>query len=307
MRKLAILLATSAFLLTAAIQVRAEEVFLQGSNAYYGTSQASLYENGTKVRGNTGGLGLHKIRFYDYNEENGTYSAYGNTAQAFCGDVFTNWSSQFDEGKDEEGNIEKQKFQVYKLKDLPSSVLSNNQKSMLQTLYDYTYSYVDFNEAGNITDNYSKILLSAIQFATWEIIHETSDGALGLSSGNFKITTGYATANSAFALASAILENISNGVTGTWEITADILGDSKWISGQGTVTEIREEDVLWSFERSSPSDITVYVPVGAPTQMMIQVTSGPGIDNVTPEPATLLILGLGGLAGIPVIRRRMKK
>lgn len=302
--------AAATVLMITATQVRADEltaneILLRGSNGYVGTVTAK-FDDGETSKSNGGGFG----RYMTWGVEHtpgiwGDYSRVGDKFQTFCGDVFTEWSTEFGSGKDADGEWASQKFEFYNLKDVPSSFYTDQQKVWLQSLYDHTYSYA-YDEAGNQLNKY---IAAAVQFATWEIIHETN-GILDVFEGNFTMTSNKGLQKTALELANAMLQFLNDGVTGDWSGIVTTIYENEYYdsSTKKTIKPIEEEDHAWGTFKPGSTEITVYFAENNETQTMIQVTTiTRGQDNVTPEPATLLILGVAGLAGIPALRKRIKK
>ena len=147
------------------------------------------------------------------------------------------------------------------------TLYSDLQKQLVNDLFSYAYASA-FDLSGNVID---AVNAQAIQLVVWEILMETGT-AWSITSGSF-----YAT-------------NLASGVAATADSWLDVLsgGVSTWDSlGLTPVLDY---------------DMTVYVADGGShaSQTLISIT---GPTPVVPEPATMLIFGIGA-AAIPYLRRK---
>ena len=149
----------------------------------------------------------------------------------------------------------------------PSLTLySDLQRSMVNDLFSHAYATA-FDLDGNVISNANA---QALQLAVWEVLTEAGP-SMDISSGSF-----YAT-----GLGSGVAS-----LTNTW---LNVLsGASTWDSlGLTAMTY----------------DMTVYVADGGvhASQTLISITGPP---PVVPEPATMLIFGIGAAAAFPYLRRK---
>jgi len=192
----------------------------------------------------------------------------------FCGDFFTSTTAAY-------GSAKGQEYNAFAMSSTSIDFYTDTQKSRIDDLFGHSYAAA-FDLDGNILDS---IYAQAIQLSIWSILHEETDN-YNILEGSFRLTANYNMA----------VVNATNSLLGA------VLGDVDWGTlGMGDYVDY---------------DLTVYVAEGGKTvsQTLISVTGSPNREeppnappSATPEPATMLIVGLGlaglGLAG----RRRMKK
>ena len=187
----------------------------------------------------------------------------------FCGDFFTSTTSAYSSAAGQE----------YNAVALGSSTIdfyTDLQKERINDLFGHSYASA-FDLEGNILNN---IYAQAIQLSIWSILHEETDN-YNILEGSFHLTSNYTAAV----------------VDATNALLSAVMGDIEWSSIEmGEFVDY---------------DLTVYVAEGGKTvsQTLISVTSSPNreeLPNVVPEPATMLIVGLG-LAGLSFARRSRKQ
>jgi len=188
----------------------------------------------------------------------------------FCGDFFTSTTAAY-------GSAAGQEYNAFAMGSSTIDFYSDVQKSRIDDLFGHSYATA-FDLDGNILDS---VYAQAIQLSIWSILHEETDN-YNILEGSFRLTANYnmAVVNATNALLNAVL------------------GDVNWSTiGMGDYVDY---------------DLTVYVAEGGKTvsQTLISVTGSPNREpfestTATPEPATMLIFGLG-LAGLG-FARRMKK
>ncbi|MDR3110016.1 MAG: PEP-CTERM sorting domain-containing protein [Planctomycetaceae bacterium] len=225
----------------------------------------------------------HRFEYYDNITGQNSYWEYtsafkansdtlGDTFRLFCVDQHTHTSSTFDS-----------KFgQTYYTDALNSesmTLYNQTQKDALNSLFSHVYSTV-FDTNGDYI-NKSSVGAFVYQMAVWEIVHEQS-GVYAIDSGTFGVKsakTGSADDidfyNSAVGLANSWFDAIAGNVN--WDLI-----------GYDTVTNY---------------DLTIYVAEGGKdiSQTFISVVNTE--DAATPEPASMLIFGLG-IAGLGLARRK---
>ncbi|MGL4942617.1 MAG: PEP-CTERM sorting domain-containing protein [Thermoguttaceae bacterium] len=162
--------------------------------------------------------------------------------------------------------------QEYKVGSLSHIGLERQQIQALTTLFSHTYSAA-FSGGSVINAN----VASAIQAVTWEIINEP--GIWGMGSGNVVFNQG------------------GDGGPGIYAqmFLSALQGERSWdLSTYG----------LGNYTTATHYDYVAYYTEGDISQPLIRVVGG---ATATPEPATLLILGLGALVGLPLVTRRSRK
>ena len=148
------------------------------------------------------------------------------------------------------------------------ALYSDLQKSQINDLFSYTYASA-FDLSGNVINS---VYAQALQLVVWEILTETGSG-WNILSGSF-----YAT-------------GLGSGVAAATNSWLDVLsGTSTWES--------------LGFTDAINYDMTVYVAEGGShaSQTLISITGPP--PPVVPEPATMLIFGIGAVAAAPYFRRK---
>ena len=162
-----------------------------------------------------------------------------------------------------------QEYNAFSLDSPSVSFYSDVQKSRINDLFGYVYSSA-FDLDGNILNG---TYAQAIQLSIWSILHEETDN-YDILDGSFRLTGNY----------TIDVVNVTN------LLLSAVLGDISWSS-------IGMDEFI-------DYGLTVYVADGGTnvSQTFISVT---GPSSLTPEPATLLIFGLG-LAGLGLARRSTK-
>jgi hypothetical protein len=193
--------------------------------------------------------------------------------RVFCTDLFTSTSRSFSSGGG-------QKYNPVALE--LSTFHSDTQKAQLQSLFDHVYTKA-FNADYSYNDPF---YASIFNLAVWEIVHETS-GALSLESGDLYIRQAY----ERMVGTDERIHNVPNAkflakalaTTADW---FDAILNGSW------------EDYGYSEDKVN---LTVWIAEGGTKVSQTFIGVAP-----TPEPATMLILGLG-ITGLGIARRRMAK
>ena len=187
----------------------------------------------------------------------------------FCGDFFTSTTSAY-------GSAAGQEYNAVAMASSTIDFYTDLQKSQINDLFGHAYATA-FNLDGNILNT---TYAQAIQLSIWSILHEET-GNYDILDGSFRLTANYNT---------AVVE-ATNALLGA------VIGNVDW-------SEIGMDEFV-------DYDLTVYVAEGGKTvsQTLISVTGSPNREEATavvPEPATMLIIGLG-LAGLGFARRSRKQ
>ena len=189
------------------------------------------------------------------------------TLMAFCGDFTVSTTPAF-------GSSTGEAYGAHELYSPTLTIYNSLQKSMINDLFSYAYETAFDLTSGNVINT---VNAQALQLAVWEVLLETGTN-LSISSGSF-----YAT-------------GLQSGVGAVADSWLDVLnGTSTWASLGLTGTAY---------------DLTVYVADGGvlASQTLISITgpppTGPGPQPVVPEPATVLIFGIGAAAAFPFLRRK---
>ncbi|GHT40687.1 hypothetical protein FACS189443_1390 [Planctomycetales bacterium] len=193
--------------------------------------------------------------------------------RVFCTDFYTKTSGGF--------SSEGQQYNPVAL-DL-SPFHSDTQKTQLQSLFDHVYT-----KAFNADYSYNnEFYASLFNLAVWEIVHETRN-ALSLANGDFYITNAIA---------------ISQGPNGeNWNSwSKDALDKARSVTADWFDAILNDtwDDYGYSEDKVN---LTVYMAEGGTDVSQTFIGVAP---NITPEPATMLIIGLG-LAGLGLARRCRK-
>lgn len=247
---------------------------LQPLLADYYSGGAILKSWNDNVYFNSGGALLSPMKVTNVNTD--------DVFMAFCGDFGTTTSEEF---RSSDG-------QEYTISSLSDSYYKEWQKSMIDELFGYTYA-VGFNDDGSFNDD---VVAKAIQLVIWEILTENISGD-DPSRSAFELDKD-ATNRGSFWLSSTNDGNNYSELIDTTSLFFNALFDdgATWGSLGYSYAEY---------------DMTVYtaVPNSGTSQTLISITRSPGGGGEahTPEPASMLIFGLGAACGIPMIRRRMKK
>ena len=204
----------------------------------------------------------------------------GQLLNTFCVDRYTYTSSDFSlPGVGQE-------YGAVALNSPTMTLFSDIQKSALNSLFSHVYT--------TITDSQNNLLNTAaamaFQLTVWEIVHETS-GVWNLANGVFGINAAATYRNSDHTGGSEYDNRLFNDVislTSSW--FSAIADEPMWVAMGYGKTDL---------------ELTVYVAEGGThvSQTLISTTAPAA---VTPEPATILMFGMGVLA-LPFCRRRVSR
>ena len=191
----------------------------------------------------------------------------------FCGDFFTSTTAAY-------GSAAGQEYNAFAMSSSAIDFYSDIQKSRIDDLFGHSYASA-FDLDGNILDS---VYAQAIQLSIWSILHEETDN-YDILDGSFRLTSNY---------------NM-DVVNATNHLLSAVIGDLDWSAlGMDSFVDY---------------DLTVYVAEGGKSvsQTLISVTGSPnreepegGSGAATPEPTTMLIMGLG-LAGLGIASARRRK
>ncbi|MGL4594116.1 MAG: hypothetical protein ACRCUY_05245 [Thermoguttaceae bacterium] len=182
-------------------------------------------------------------------------------------------------------------YQTANLMDV--NFLSATQMTMITQLVGYTYSSAfDGNKLLN------KNLASSLQATLWEIVSERD---LPTSATEVYTAVNNPIGNGSFSLLAPLSQTVQTGANNMLEaLYNDVIGNNQ-------LANLRTWDRLgydWN-----DYDINVYYTGEdrSISQTLISVSAKGQGGAATPEPATLLICGLGACVGFPLMRRRFVK
>jgi hypothetical protein len=182
----------------------------------------------------------------------------------FCGDFRTPTSNAYSSSAG-------QSYQAYAM-GADEVFYTDKQKSMINDIFGHAHAAA-FTADGAIID---PVYAQAIQLCVWKVLHEQTD-SMNILTGSFALAGNYTSAV----------------VNATNSMLSALAGETSWESlGMGEYTNY---------------DLTVYIAEGGKdvSQTLISVTGSQNrIEAPTdaPEPATMLLIGLGGI-GLAAVRR----
>jgi hypothetical protein len=199
--------------------------------------------------------------------------------RAFCADYFTPTTTEFN------NPLIGQEYDAVALNSPSMTLYTQAQKNALNSFFSHVYSTV-YDVNGNIINEADSYFY---QLVVWEIMHETS-GTLNIADGVFGINNAATFNDPDHDRSQAYVDtDYYNNATSTM---------NSWLNAiSGTITwESLGYDVVTNH------DLTIYVAEGGQniSQTFISVVS-----PVVPEPATLLIFGIG-ITMLPCLRRVRK-
>ena len=169
------------------------------------------------------------------------------------------------------GNTGKgQAYGAYSLWDDGLTIYTGEQKDSISKVFGYLYGTCFDAETGAMTD---KTVSIAMQLVIWEILSETND--------TFSLTEG------TYSIKNTGLTVEQNTILTNAESFLNMLITDDW------------GDLIFT-----DYDMTVYVAEGGmlASQTLISIE-----NTAVPEPASMLIFGIGLACGVPALCRRMKK
>lgn len=241
---------------------------LYSDTLYRDHSPGRVYEHYFKLINETDWLAAETIKVF--NDDT------GQNFRAFCIDHYTFVTEEFGDP------LIGQEYNAMALNSPSMTLYTQIQKEALNSFFSHVYSTVyDIN--GNIIDDANAYFY---QLVVWEIAHETNE-SWDIASGTFGITNAATyTPDHSSSFVDDDYYNTAVSTMNSWFNA--ITGSITWESiGYGTVTD---------------HELTVYVAEGGTniSQTFISVVS-----PVTPEPATMLMFGIG-LFALPLLRRARK-
>ncbi len=195
----------------------------------------------------------------------------GNVDQSFaaCVDLLTNFKV---------GTA----YSGYDLWSSDVSFISDQQKTDIVSLVSHTYEGLFTNKLnwqGDVVMVSSGI--RAFQFSLWEILLENPEGAYGLDDGWFQLVSGSNATNQAYMEEAMVLAN-------------------SWLAAVSDTTGMLWNEMGYS---AVDYDYTVWIADGGKNVSQSLLTVSPA---ATPEPASIMILGIG-LAGLAFAAKRRKR
>jgi hypothetical protein len=202
----------------------------------------------------------------------------GQDFRVFCIDYFTPAVTEFNDP------LVGQEYSAIALNSPGMTLYSPIQKDALNALFSHVYS-TTYDVNGDIINDVNSYLY---QLVVWEIIHET-DETWDIASGEFGIQNAatYDPNDRTVAYVDANFYDLAVNNINSW--LDAIVGNVTWDSiGYGTVTD---------------NQLTIYVAEGGQniSQTFISV-----VAPITPEPATILMFGIGMMFTLPLMRRTRK-
>jgi hypothetical protein len=202
----------------------------------------------------------------------------GQDFRAFCSDYFTPTSAEFN------NPLIGQEYDATALNSPSMTLYSQIQKDALNSLFSHVYSTI-YDSNGEIIDDVNSYLY---QLVVWEIVHET-EGTWDIADGEFGIKSAatYYPNDRTRSYTDTNFYNLAVNTINSW--LEAIVGNITWDSiGYDTVTD---------------HQLTIYVADGGQniSQTFISV-----VAPITPEPATILMFGIGMMFTLPLLQRTRK-